>query len=132
MKGYKANIEELVANNGFFRQVLYTSKHAQLVLMSLLPSEEVEMEVHENNDQFFRFEKGEGKAIVDGHEYDIKEGDVVIVPAGAMHNIINTSTMAPLKLYTIYSPPHHKDKTVHENKLEATTNKEEFDGMTSE
>ncbi len=132
MKGYKANIEELVANNGFFRQVLYTSKHAQLVLMSLLPSEEVEMEVHENNDQFFRFEKGEGKAVVDGHEYDIKEGDVVIVPAGAMHNIINTSTMAPLKLYTIYSPPHHKDKTVHKNKLEATTNKEEFDGMTSE
>lgn len=132
MKGYKANIEELVSANTFFRQVLYTSKHTQLVLMTLKPSEEIGLETHPDNDQFFRFESGEGKVFIDGNEYDVNGGDVVIVPAGAEHNVINVSSTTPLKLYTLYSPPHHKNQVVHETKQEAEGDSEEFDGVTSE
>lgn len=132
MKGYHANIEELVSQNSNFRQVLYTSKHSQLVLMTLKPSEEIGMEVHPDNDQFFRFESGMGKVIIDGNEYEIKDGDVIIIPAGSNHNVINMSPNDPLKMYTIYSPAHHKDKVVHKTKEEAIADSEEFDGTTTE
>jgi len=132
MKGYKANIEELVAKNENFRVVLYTAKHSQLVLMTLKPSEEIGMEAHPDNDQFFRFEGGQGKVIIDGNEYDVNGGDVAIVPAGSNHNVINTSSTEPLRLYTIYSPAHHRDEVIHKTKQEAETDKEAFDGVTTE
>ncbi|OGG12740.1 cupin [Candidatus Gottesmanbacteria bacterium RIFCSPHIGHO2_01_FULL_46_14] len=131
MKGYQGNIEELSLANTSFRTVLYTTKNLQLVLMSLLPNEEIGEEVHDV-DQFFRFEKGMGKAIIDGNEYEIGDGDVVIVPAGAKHNIINTSSSDPLKLYTLYCPPHHRDGVVHATKADATGDTEHFDGKTTE
>jgi mannose-6-phosphate isomerase-like protein (cupin superfamily) len=132
MKGYITNIEEGTLENETFRRVLYTAKHSQLVLMSLKPLEEIGMEVHPESDQFFRFEQGEGKVIIDGNEYEVKDGFAVIVPAGAQHNIINTSQTEALKLYTIYSPAHHKDGTIHTTKAEAEANEEEFDGITTE
>jgi mannose-6-phosphate isomerase-like protein (cupin superfamily) len=132
MKGFVQNIEKLTLENDNFRKVLYTSKHSQLVLMSLLPGEEIGMEVHNENDQFFRFEKGEGKCIIDGNEYQITDGSAVVVPVGAEHNIINTSQKDPLKLYTIYSPAHHKDGVVRKTKAEATADGPEFDGQTTE
>ncbi|HWA51959.1 MAG TPA: cupin domain-containing protein [Patescibacteria group bacterium] len=132
MKGYKANIEELVSKNEYFRQVLYTSKHSQLVLMTLKPSEEIGMEIHPDNDQFFRFESGQGKVIIDGNEYDVNGGDVVIVPAGANHNVINVSSGEYLKMYTIYSPAHHRDGVIHKTKEEAEADDEKFDGKTTE
>jgi mannose-6-phosphate isomerase-like protein (cupin superfamily) len=132
MKGYKANIEELVSKNSFFRQVVYTSKHTQLVLMALKPGEEIGMETHADNDQFFRFEEGEGKAVIDGNEYVLGAGDVVVIPSGAQHNIINTSQTNELKMYTLYSPPHHRDGVVHKTKAEAESDSESFDGKTSE
>ena len=132
MKGYTTNIEKDTLENNNFRKVLYTSKHSQLVLMSLAPKEEIGMEVHEENDQFFRFEKGSGKCIIDGNEYELKDGVAVVVPAGAQHNIINTSDTEELKLYTIYSPAHHKDGVLRQTKAEAQANSPEFDGTTSE
>lgn len=132
MKGYNANIEQLTRENNNFRQVLYTGKHCQLVLMSLLPNEEIGMEVHEENDQFFRFEQGVGKVLIDGNECEVGDGDVIIVPAGAEHNVINTSSEESLKLYTIYSPAHHRDGIVRATKAEAESNEEEFDGVTTE
>lgn len=132
MKGYHGNIEELTLGNSFFRQVLHTSKNFQLVVMSLKPKEDIGFEVHNDNDQFFRFEKGVGKAIIDETEYELKDGDCVIVPKGARHNIINTSETDDLKFYTIYGPPHHMDKTIHKTKDEAMSSKEEFDGTLSE
>ncbi len=132
MKGYVINIEKETLENRNFRKVLYTSKHSQLVLMTLRPNEEIGMEVHLDNDQFFRFEKGRGKCIIDGNEYDLKDGVAVLVPAGAQHNIINTSDTEELKLYTIYSPAHHKDGIVRTTKEEAEANEAEFDGVTSE
>ena len=132
MKGFHANIEKETLENDNFRKVLYTGKHSQLVLMSLKPGEEIGMEVHPENDQFFRFEKGEGKAVIDGNEYGIKDGVTVIVPAGADHNIINTSDTLDLKLYTIYSPAHHKDGVVRATKEEAEADSPEFDGTTTE
>ncbi len=134
MKGFCSNIESDTSNNENFRKVLYTGKHSQLVLMSLLPKEEIGMEVHEDNDQFFRFEKGQGKVIIDGNEYEVKDGFAVIVPAGAQHNVINTSDSEDLKLYTIYSPAHHQDGVVRATKAEAEdpANEEEFDGKTTE
>ncbi len=132
MNGFTANIEKDTLENGNFRKVLYTSKHSQLVLMSLRPKEEIGMEVHPDNDQFFRFEKGEGKCIIDGHEYKLNDGVVIIVPAGAQHNIINVSETEDLKLYTIYSPAHHKDGIVRVTKEEAVANEAEFDGTTTE
>lgn len=132
MKGFNANIEKETLENTNFRKVLYTSKHSQLVLMSLKPNEEIGMEVHLDNDQFFRFEKGEGKCIIDGNEYMLSDGSVIIVPSGAQHNIINTSSMDDLKLYTIYSPAHHKDGIIRATKEEAETDGPEFDGKTTE
>lgn len=119
MIGYHADIEELTLANNNFRQVLYTAPHSQLVLMSLLPNEEIGMEAHGNVDQFFRFEKGSGKVILEGEETIIGDGDVVIAPAGTNHNVINTSTTEPLKLYTVYSPANHPDGTVYPTKADA-------------
>jgi len=132
VKGFVQNIEKATISNDNFRKVLYTGKHSQLVLMSLKPGEEIGMEVHEANDQFFRFEKGQGKCIIDGNEYDITDGSAVIVPAGAQHNIINISDSEELKLYTIYSPAHHKDGIVRKTKAEAEAQEAEFDGQTTE
>jgi len=134
MKGFNANIEKDTIENTNFRKVLYTSKHSQLVLMSLRPMEEIGMEVHPDNDQFFRFEKGMGKCIIDGNTYDVKDGSAIIVPAGAQHNVINTSGTEDLKLYTVYSPAHHKDGVIRATKAEAENkeNDEEFDGVTTE
>ncbi|MDO9186328.1 MAG: cupin domain-containing protein [Bacteroidia bacterium] len=132
MKGFKTNIEKATIENVNFRKVLYTSSHFQLVLMSLLPGEEIGVETHTENDQFFRFEGGHGKCIIDENEYEINNGDVVIIPAGAKHNIINVDKTKELKMYTIYAPPHHKDGIVRSTKKDAETNSEEFDGKTTE
>lgn len=132
MKGFRENIEKNTLENSNFRKVLYTGKNSQLVLMSLKPNEEIGMEVHPDNDQFFRFEKGQGKCIIDGNEYELSDGVAVVVPAGAQHNIINTSDSEDLKLYTIYSPAHHKDGIVRVTKEEAVANEAEFDGVTTE
>lgn len=132
MKGFFGNIEKDTVKNKNFRKVLYTSKHCQLVLMSLKPKEEIGMEAHPDNDQFLRFEKGKGKCLIDGHSYKLEDGVAVIVPAGAKHNIINTSSTEELKLYTIYSPAHHKDGIVRKTKKEADENEEDFDGTTTE
>lgn len=132
MKGYVVHIEQLTLENENFRKVLYTSKHSQLVLMTLKPSEEIGMEVHPDNDQFFRIEKGQGKVIIDGNEYAIGDGSAVVVPAGAKHNVINISDQNELKLYTIYSPAHHRDGVVHVTKVQAEADTEEFDGTTTE
>jgi mannose-6-phosphate isomerase-like protein (cupin superfamily) len=132
MKGFSTNIEEATLENSNFRKVLYTSKHSQLVLMSLKPGEDIGMEVHEENDQFFRFENGQGKFIIDDNEYNVSDGGAVVVPSGAQHNIINTSKTDYLKLYTIYSPPHHKNGIIRATKEEAEANETEFDGVTTE
>lgn len=132
MKGFNANIEKDTLENSNFRKVLYTGKHCQLVLMSIQPKEEIGMEVHPDNDQFFRFEKGLGKCIIDGNEYEVGDGIAIIVPAGAEHNIINISDSEELKLYTIYSPAHHKDGIIRATKEEAEANEAEFDGKTTE
>lgn len=132
MKGFSTNIETATKENTNFRKVLYTGKYSQLVLMSLSPLEDIGMETHHDNDQFFRFEMGEGKCIIDGNEHLVKDGDVIIVPAGAKHNVINTSDSEELKLYTLYSPPHHKDTIVRATKADAEENAPEFDGKTTE
>ncbi len=132
MKGYKENLEKITEENSNFRHVLYTGKHMQLVLMALLPGEEIGLEVHNEGDQFFRFESGEGMVLIDGMDHAVAGGDVVIVPAGAKHNIINTSKEHKLKLYTIYAPPHHKDGVIRATKSEAEADAPEFDGGTSE
>jgi len=118
-KGFVINIEKETLNNNNFRKVLYTSKHGQVVVMSLLPNEEIGMEVHETTDQFFRVDSGEGKVIIAGEEADISNGFAIVVPAGNQHNVINTSSKKPLKLYTIYMPPHHKDGIIHKTKNDA-------------
>jgi len=132
MKGFCSNIEKDTLENENFRKVLYTGKNSQLVLMSLAPNEEIGMEVHNENDQFFRFEKGNGKCIIDGNEYEVEDGSAVVVPAGAEHNVINTSDSERLSLYTIYSPAHHKDGIVRATKAEAEANEADFDGKTTE
>jgi mannose-6-phosphate isomerase-like protein (cupin superfamily) len=132
MKGFSTALENATRKNSDFRRVLYTGKNSQLVLMNLKPLEEIGMEVHHDRDQFFRFEAGEGKVIIDGNEYKVKDGDGVIVPAGAQHNVINTSSKLELKLYTIYSPPEHQDKVIRKTKAEAMASEEEFDGKTTE
>jgi len=119
MKEFIENIEKLSLINTNFRQVLYTGQHNQLVVMSLAPKEDIGMEVHQIVDQFFRIEKGEGTVVIANIEHKIKDGDAIIIPAGTQHNIINTSNTEELKLYTLYSPPHHKDKTVHKTKADA-------------
>jgi len=132
MKGFHANIEKETLGNTHFRKVLYTGKHSQLVLMCLKPGEEIGMEAHPDNDQFFRFETGEGICIIDGNEYEVRDGTAIVIPAGAKHNIINTSATDGLKMYTIYSPAHHKDGIVRVTKEEAEANDEEFEGVTTE
>ncbi len=132
MKGFNANIEKETLENDNFRKVLYTGTHSQLVLMSLLPNEDIGLEIHAENDQFFRFEQGEGKCIIDGNEYLVEDGSAIVVPAGAEHNIINTSSTKSLKLYTIYSPAHHKDAIIRKTKEEAINDEPEFDGQTTE
>ncbi|HEY5370822.1 MAG TPA: cupin domain-containing protein [Hanamia sp.] len=132
MKGFKINIEKATAVNDNFRKVLYTALHSQLVLMSLRPEEEIGKEVHPGNDQFFRIEAGQGKCIIDDHEYELTAGDAIVIPSGAQHNIINTSKTTSLKMYTMYSPAHHKDGIVRATKKEAESHAEEFDGVTTE
>lgn len=132
MKGFAINIEKETLENTHYRRVLYSAKHSQLVVMSLRPKEEIGMEVHADNDQFFRFEKGQGKVVIDGNEYEVKDGSAVIVPAGAEHNVVNTSEAEGLKLYTIYSPAHHRDGVVRATKEEADADAPEFDGVTTE
>lgn len=132
MKGFKTAIENDTLGNPNFRKVVYTSTHSQLVLMSLRPGEEIGMETHQDNDQFFRVEKGRGSCLIDGNAYELRDGDAVVVPRGAQHNIINVSGEEELKLYTIYSPPHHKDGIVRATKEDAKSNEEEFDGKTTE
>lgn len=132
MKGYVKDIGQATKENNNFRQVVYTAKYCQLVLMSLKPGEDIGEEVHDDVDQFFRFEEGEGKAVLDGVEHKIEAEYAVLVPAGTKHNIINTSTTTPLKLYTIYSPPHHRDGVIHVTKEEAESDSEHFDGKTTE
>ena len=129
-KGFHANIEDLTLQNTDFRHVLYTGEHSQLVLMSLKPGEEIGMEAHETVDQFFRFELGTGKVIINKYEYLVSNGDVIIVQAGCKHNVVNTSTTTNLQLYTVYSPANHIDGTVHKTKSDAT--EEHFDGKTTE
>lgn len=119
MVGFHTNIEEATIQNDNFRKVLFTAPHSQLVLMSLLPGEEIGMEVHQDVDQFFRFEAGQGKSILNGEETLFSANDVLMVPAGTNHNIINTSPTNSLKLYTLYSPANHPDGTIHKTKAEA-------------
>lgn len=132
MKGFKTNIEKDTLKNKNFRKVIYTGKNSQLVLMSLKPKDEIGMETHPENDQFLRFEGGKGWVEVDGNKYQVKDGDAVVIPAGAKHNVINTSADEELKIYTIYSPPHHKDGIIHKTKEQAEKDDEEFDGKTTE
>ena len=131
MKGFSDNIEKLSLANDNFRQVLYTAKHSQLVLMSLKPREEIGEEIHEG-DQFFRIEAGIGKMVIDGNAYEVSDGSAMVVSAGAKHNLINISDIDDLKFYTIYSPAHHKDKVVHLTKAQAQADSEGFDGKTTE
>ena len=120
MTGYVSSIEKATLKNSYFRQVLFTGKHAQLVVMCLQPNEEIGNEVHPTTDQFFRIEEGDAKFVLNGkEEHSVHDGDAVVVPAGTYHNVINTSSAKPLKLYTIYSPPQHPDGTVHKTKSEA-------------
>ena len=131
MKGFVADIEELTEKNSDFRRVLYTGKNLQLVLMSLKPGEEIGEEVHEDRDQFFRVEMGEGEVRIDGNRSKIEDDDAIIVPAGARHNVVNTGDK-PLRLYTLYAPPEHRDGTVHATKADADASEEHFDGKTTE
>ena len=130
MMGFIKNIEKLSVENSNFRHVLYTAKNCQLVVMSLKPKEDIGMEVHKL-DQFFRVEEGSGEAILDGVSQPISKGFAIIIPAGTKHNIVNTSS-APMKLYTLYAPPNHRDGVIHRTKADAEADNEKFDGKTSE
>lgn len=132
-RGYCADIEEATIANNDFRRVLYTGEHLQLVLMSLAPGEEIGEETHEDRDQFFRFEEGEGVVVIDGKENEVEDNFAVIVPAGACHNVKNTGE-EPLQFYTLYGPPEHKDRTVHQTKEQADAERESdhWDGKTTE
>lgn len=132
LHGHYVHLERETMENTDFRRVLYTGKGSQLVLMCIPPTEEIGTETHDRNDQFFRFESGNGVVIIDGTTYVVRGGDSVLVPMGAEHNVINHSETEPLKFYTIYSPAHHEDGTVHKTKAEAEKAEEEFDGITSE
>lgn len=130
MKGYVRDIESLAIGNDDFRQVLYTAKHCQLVVMSLKPGEEIGAEVH-RLDQFFRVEEGTGEVVLDGARTAVRAGFAIVVPAGANHNIINTGSKS-LTLYTVYAPPNHRDGVVHHTRADAEADTEHFDGKTSE
>ena len=129
MQGYIDDIERLTKDNGDYRRVLYTGKNIQLVLMAIQPGDEIGAEVHEDHDQFFRIDEGDGEVEIDGKRTPISDGFAVIVPAGARHNVINTGSR-PLKLYTLYAPPEHRDGVVVRTKAEET--EEHFDGETTE
>lgn len=131
-KGFAANLEEETRKNTDFRRVLYTGKFSQLVLMCLKPKEEIGEETHDDVDQFFRFEEGEGVVVIDGVRNEVKDGRGVVVPSGAKHNVLNTSKTKSLKLYTIYSPPEHQDKIVRRTKQEALAREEHFNGKPTE
>jgi mannose-6-phosphate isomerase-like protein (cupin superfamily) len=133
MKGFVDDIEKLTEDNDDFRRVLYTGKNLQLVLMSLKPGEEIGEEVHDDRDQFFRIEDGEGEVLIDGVRHPVKDDDAVIVPAGARHNVVNTGSQ-PLRLYTLYGPPEHRDGVVHSTKADAERDHESdhWDGATTE
>lgn len=131
MKGYVSNIEKDSLENENFRKVLYTAKNSQIVVMNIGPGEDIGEEVH-NLDQFIKCEAGEAKAILDGVEHNISSGFAVVVPAGTKHNIINTSLDKSLKLYTVYSPPNHRDGVIHKAKEDAMADEERFDGKTTE
>lgn len=132
MRGFHTNIEQATLGNKAFRRVLYTGHHTQLVLMTLAPGEEIGEEVHPDTDQFFRFESGTGKVMIDDQVYAVHANDAVIVPSGSKHNVINTSSTEPLRLYTLYSPPHHQDGLVKETKELAIKEGQDFDGTTTE
>jgi mannose-6-phosphate isomerase-like protein (cupin superfamily) len=119
MDGYVTNIERDALENEDFRRVLYTGSNIQLVLMTLRPGEEIGMEVHDGHDQFLRVEQGTGTIVIDGRERGLEDGSAAVIPAGARHNVVNTSDSAPLRLYTLYSPPEHPDGTVHPTRAEA-------------
>ena len=119
MSGYHTDIEKKSLENHFFREVLFTGPHSQLVVMALNPGEEIGQETHPDTDQFIRVEAGSGKAILDGQEYSLADGSALVIPAGAEHNVVNTSATEPLKLYTVYTPPQHPDGTTHKTKAEA-------------
>jgi len=119
MEGYVINIEKKSLENEYFREVLFTGPHSQLVVMSIAPGEDIGMETHKDVDQFFRVESGIGQAILDGKEYNLEDGSAVVITAGTEHNIINRSKSKPLKVYTIYSPPNHPHGTIHKDKAEA-------------
>jgi len=132
MKGHITNIEKDTLENENFRKVIFTAKNMQLVLMSLEPNEEIGEEMHDDVDQFIRIEKGNGKAILNGEEYEIMDGSSVVIPAGVRHNIVNSSAEEKLKLYTIYSPPEHRDGVIHQTKEDAMSDEEDvFEGETS-
>ncbi|MEA1909589.1 MAG: cupin domain-containing protein [Patescibacteria group bacterium] len=131
MKGYVDNIEKLTVDNDNFRKVLYTGKNSQLVLMTIQSGDEIGAEVHEEHDQFFRIDEGSGKVVIDDNEYEVSDGFAIVVPAGSNHNVINTGE-GKLKLYTIYSPPEHRDGTLHATRDEAIADDEHFDGITTE
>ena len=131
MKGFVADIEDLTEKNSDFRRVLYTGKNLQLVLMSLRPGEEIGEEVHDDRDQFFRIEQGKGEVWIDGKRSKVESDDAIVVPAGARHNVMNTGDK-PLRLYTLYGPPEHRDGTVHATKADAVRVEEHFDGKTTE
>ena len=132
MKGYKTNMEKDATENKNFRKVVYTGKHLQLVLMNLKAGQEIGEEIHQDTDQFFRVEKGKGKCLVDGHVNDLNDGDILLVPAGARHNVINTDSKEDLKLYTLYGPPQHRDGLVCSTQEEAEKKEEKFDGKITE
>lgn len=132
MNGYDTNIEQQTLENTNFRKVLYTSDFQQLVVMSIPVGGEIGKEVHNENDQFIRVERGEAEAVIDGRKIKLGDDDVIIIPKGSEHNVVNTSSEKDLKVYTIYSPPHHKDGTIHATKAEADADDEHFDGVTSE
>ena len=132
MDGYVVDIEKASLENKNFRKVLYTAKNSQLVVMSLKPGEDIGMEVH-HLDQFIRVESGEGKTVLNGKEHAIRDGYAVVVPSGTEHNIVNTSSDKEMKLYTVYSPPNHRDGTVHISKADAEADEgEHFEGKTTE
>lgn len=130
-KGYVVDLERETEKNEDFRRVLYTAEHSQLVLMTIEPTDDIGEEVHEL-DQFIRVEAGEGKAVLNGQDFPLSDGWAVVVPAGVRHNIVNISEGEALKLYTVYSPPEHKDKVVRHTKAEAEAQEEHFDGVASE
>ena len=131
MKGYVINLEERTLANNYFREVLYTDKNVQLVVMALKPQEDLGEEVH-TLDQFIRIEKGVGEAVLDGVSHPLADGSGIVIPQGTRHNIINTSATEPMKLYTLYAPPDHKDGLINETKADAMANDAPFDGTTSE